>query len=46
MKIWWGWGYLATDLIPLAVTEKSEKIPHNSQKIDLSDGIKFGQGKF
>ena len=44
MKLWWGYGCLATDLVPLVVTKKSEKNPHNSQKIGLLDGMEFGDG--
>ena len=46
MKIWWGCGYLATNLRPFPVTKKSEKNSEYSQKIALSDDIKFGENNF
>ena len=46
MKIWGGCGCLATNLIHLAVTKKSEKNPHNPQKIGEKYGIKFRKSDF
>ena len=45
MKIWWEYGYLATDLVPLPLTKNSEKNPGNSQKSALSGRVKFGESK-
>ena len=41
MKIWGGYGCLATYLVHIALTEKSEKNPGNSQNVALSCGIQF-----